>query len=228
MVPGPAEPLQPEKCCTYCGGTENLSADHIPPKCLFPEDRRQNLVTVTACQTCNHQFSKDDEYFRFVVAAPAYDHNEAARRIWDGEIIRSVRRRPLIRAAILNTLRTVELRTPAGLYVGRTSGFRVDWPRVKRVVERTVRGLLWYHFKTAPAAGAETNTFYNPDVAPVMEILTTDLALTGIGGDVFRYRYGQANDVPGYSMWWLCFYMRTTFMTIVAPPREQDLAAPGT
>jgi hypothetical protein len=59
-----------------------------------------------------------------------------------------------------------------------------------------------------------------------MEILTTDLALTGIGGDVFRYRYGQTNDVPGYSMWWLCFYGRTTFLTIIAPPIERDGIAP--
>jgi hypothetical protein len=213
--------IVPEIRCTYCGATENLSADHVPPKCLFPEDRRQALVTVPACQSCNGGFSRDDEYFRFVVVAPAYDYNEAARRLWDGEIIRSVRRRPPMRAAVLNALRTLEMHTPAGVYVGVRPGFRIDWPRVKRVVERTVLGLLWHHFKTAPATSAETKTHYNPDVTPVMEILTTDLALTGIGGDVFRYRYGQTNDVPGYSMWWLCFYGQTTFLTIIAPPEEQ-------
>lgn len=216
--------IVPEIRCTYCGATEILSADHVPPRCLFPDDRRQDLVTVPACQTCNGGFSKDDEYFRFVVAAPAYDHNEAARRIWDAGIIPAVRRRPLMRAAILNVTRTVELRTPAGLYVGKTPSFRIEVPRVKRVVERIVRGLLWHHFESAPAADAEVTTYIDPDVRPVMEMLTTDLALTGIGGDVFRYRYGQTNDVPGYSMWWLCFYARTTFLIIIAPPIERDVA----
>ncbi len=131
-----------------------------------------------------------------------------------------------MRTAILKDTRTVELRTPAGLIVGQTPGFRIDWPRVQRVVERTVRGLLWHHFKAVPAADAETRTYYNPDVTPLVEMLTTDLALTGIGGDVFRYRYGQTNDVPGYSAWWLCFYGQTTFLTLIVPPAEPDMNAP--
>jgi hypothetical protein len=59
-------------------------------------------------------------------------------------------------------------------------------------------------------------------VRPIIDMLRVDLTLAGIGGDVFRYRYAQTNDTPGYSMWWLCFYLRSTFLTIIAPPKEQD------
>jgi hypothetical protein len=205
--------------CIYCLTAEADTRDHVPPGSLFPPDRRNNLITVPVCRSCNQQYALDDEYFRFAVAAPAYDHSEAARRVWDERIVPKVNRRPLLRSAIIKTLRRVEVRTPAGLYLGTAPAFKLEVRRVRRVVERIVRGLLWHHFEAVPAVGIEVATYINPAVPqPLMNILTTDLTLTGIGGDVFRYRYGRAIDGPDYSMWWLCFYTQTTFLTILGPP----------
>src|SRR5471030_1318304 len=59
-----SEPVR-KKFCVYCGATDDLSDDHIPPKNLFPKPRPLNLITVLACRVkCNGSASMDDEYFR--------------------------------------------------------------------------------------------------------------------------------------------------------------------
>src|SRR4051812_42325353 len=53
--------------CVYCGATEDLTDDHVPPECIFPKGRRTGLVKVRACRRCNGGASKDDEYFRMML-----------------------------------------------------------------------------------------------------------------------------------------------------------------
>jgi len=48
--------------CVYCVCREATTYDHVPPKVFFPKPRPQ-LITVPACDECNHQFSTDDEEF---------------------------------------------------------------------------------------------------------------------------------------------------------------------
>jgi 5-methylcytosine-specific restriction endonuclease McrA len=37
--------------CVYCGSTENLTIDHVRPKCMGGFDHADNCVT--ACRSCN-------------------------------------------------------------------------------------------------------------------------------------------------------------------------------
>jgi len=53
--------------CTYCGETKWVSADHVPPKNLFPKPYPTDMWTVPACDDCNQGFSKDDDYFLIFV-----------------------------------------------------------------------------------------------------------------------------------------------------------------
>ena len=54
--------------CYLCGSIENLTRDHIPPKCLFPKPRPNNLYTLPCCYACNNGASKDDEYLRLATS----------------------------------------------------------------------------------------------------------------------------------------------------------------
>ena len=59
-----------EKC--YWCGRDATSREHVPPKCLFPEDKdiksiykgtfRRSLITVPSCDEHNLAKSHDDEY----------------------------------------------------------------------------------------------------------------------------------------------------------------------
>ncbi len=57
-----------KKICYKCGAPAS-SKEHVPPKCLFPEEKdintsffRHNLITVPSCDQHNSVKSKDDEF----------------------------------------------------------------------------------------------------------------------------------------------------------------------
>ena len=205
----PAEPV-----CVYCGAPAPVTRDHIPPKCLFPKPRPADLITVPACEQCNHSFAADDEYFRAAMVAPATDQKEAAH-VWE-ETLRGLRRRPKFRQAWVDSITRVELRTPAGLYLGTREGLSLSGPRIRNVVHRIIRGLLWHHYKVlVPGTTAAFETRYNPEVGPILPMLQADTVLSGVGGEVFRYRHGLTAETPLVSLWWMRFYATTHFLTIV-------------
>ena len=63
--------LEIKEKCYWCG-VDATSKEHVPPKCLFPEDKdiqkiahdtfRKNLITVPSCDAHNLEKSHEDEY----------------------------------------------------------------------------------------------------------------------------------------------------------------------
>ncbi len=54
--------------CYYCGN-KAVSSEHVPPRCFFPKDKRNNLIQVPACELHNESTSKDDSYVLFIIAS---------------------------------------------------------------------------------------------------------------------------------------------------------------
>jgi hypothetical protein len=48
--------------CIYCDGFAE-TRDHVPSKCLLERPFPPNLPVVGCCDSCNQNFSKDEEYF---------------------------------------------------------------------------------------------------------------------------------------------------------------------
>jgi len=48
--------------CVYCDGIAE-TRDHVPSKCLLDSPYPPNLPVVGCCDSCNQNFSKDEEYF---------------------------------------------------------------------------------------------------------------------------------------------------------------------
>ncbi|WP_221389844.1 hypothetical protein [Dyadobacter sp. NIV53] len=48
--------------CIYCGGSPE-TRDHVPTKCLLEKPYPSNLPVVGCCDSCNQDFSKDEQYF---------------------------------------------------------------------------------------------------------------------------------------------------------------------
>jgi hypothetical protein len=138
------------KQCIYCGSHEKITSDHVPPRCLFSKPR-PHLITVPACEDCNNSAKLDDEYFRIIVSA-GVENNLAGQRVWREGVIRTLRRSEKLRQHLLSNTREVEIVTPAGVIVGTGYAFKAENYRIKRVVVRIVRGLLWHHYgvKTDP------------------------------------------------------------------------------
>jgi hypothetical protein len=158
LIPGPTTAMPRTRTnrgrCVYCGA-ESQTADHVPPRCLFEQPRPQ-LITVPCCRRCNEAASKDDEYFRLVLAVhhKAGDHPDA-RGVRDAAIrsLEKPRKRRFARA-FMSTVRPVQVRTPGGLYV-ETGAFNVDLGRLGNVMRRVVRGLFFHHHGWTCPAGTD-------------------------------------------------------------------------
>ncbi|SRR5260221_10625188 len=87
--------------CVHCGGEPDTS-DHAPSKVLLDEPLPGDLPVVDACQTCNHNFSADEEYlacFVECVICGSTDPSQLSRP----KVKRTLTARPSIAAAIART-----------------------------------------------------------------------------------------------------------------------------
>ena len=199
--------------CIYCGNEQNITSDHVPPRCLFSKPR-PHLITVPACAECNNAAKLDDEYFRIVVSAGVQDNLEG-QKVWREGAIRTLKRSEKLRKHLLNNTRAVDIVTPAGVIVGTSHAFKAENKRIKRVVIRIVRGLLWHHYKVKTDDQTAFDLYVDADVTSIIETLQLT-SVSSIGGTAFQYRHSTAEDDPGSSLWWLRFYQNRHFVVIIS------------
>lgn len=199
--------------CIYCGSEESITSDHVPPRCLFSKPR-PHLITVPACEKCNNGAKLDDEYFRIVVSAGVQDNLEG-QRVWREGAIRTLRRSEKLQKNLLSNTKAVEIITPAGVIIGAGHAFKAENNRIKRVVVRIVRGLLWHHYRVKTDPQTIFDLYVDADVTPIIETLQLT-RISSIGGTTFQYRHSTATDDPGSSIWWLRFYQHRHFVVIVS------------
>jgi hypothetical protein len=212
-----------------CGVKAAATVDHVPPKTLFPSGRRTQLITIKACAECNRASSGDDEWFRDaiirradVVNLPqAQEQLAAARRA-------SVHpNKQPYSTAWLRSRTTIELRTPAGLFVGRTPGFRVRADRFNRVVSKTVRGLHYDHFKTRIASDSTIVV----KIANASSRTTSQKLRQLFGGgqphvvdkEIFWFAIAKPIDNPLLAAWLLVYFNVLPVLVLVTnPPLRPD------
>ena len=211
------------RSCVYCGQeATRLTRDHVPPKCLFLRPRPQ-LITVPACHACNDSFKLDDEYFRVAVTSEAAYRDEAATALWSDRI--APRMGPGLRRTLLATMRPAQVRTPAGLVIENGTAIAYDKRRIDRVIERIVRGLLWHHYRSRPAA-VRFEISYKPDLRPIQELLG-GISFNSIGETAFRYRHSLTMEDPNSSVWGLQFYGHIHFLILVLSESFLEETAAG-
>jgi len=116
--------------CVYCGANENVTLDHVPPRCLIRKPYPANLLTVPACALCNNAYSRDEEYFRLVIVG-LLCHTQESESLFDGPIARSMNRNPGMEDLMFGS-------------IAATSGavlLDIEYARVYRIAEKIARGL---------------------------------------------------------------------------------------
>jgi len=216
--------------CIYCGQKGILSRDHVPPKTLFADPRPSNLISVPSCTTCNAGASLDDEYFRLVhtLRIDIFTHPDAFRN-W-----KSVKRslynpqKENFKQVFLNTLQKINIYTKEGIFISETGIYEVDIQRIKRVVERTVKGLFYHEMKTRLSDNYEVTvfsssemTYFPSDVHNFLESEVFPLLISikpkVIGRNVFSYRSFFADNDTNLSVWLLIFYKTEAFLCWTLP-----------
>jgi len=137
----PKEKHRNMKNCIYCGSNVNMTVDHIPPKNLFSNPRPQ-LITVPCCKKCNLSFSKDDEYLRLQLSLrhDVFPHADVQKN-WES-INHGLQRasRPGLKMQLLNNMMLVDVKTSAGIYIGKAPCISVELGRLVKVVTRMMEG----------------------------------------------------------------------------------------
>ncbi|MBC8484970.1 MAG: hypothetical protein H8D45_02905 [Bacteroidetes bacterium] len=213
--------------CVYCGKMKSITKDHIPPKCLFSKPRPNNLISVPSCESCRIKYTKDDEYFKNMLALriDAFDHPEAKKII--PSVIRSYEKKHKIgfRKSLFDNLREVELRTKSGLIVGKTGAYNVDFDRLNVVVIRIIKG-LFYKEKGQRLPNTHYVLVYSDtavNLSPESKIKTTIInpllnkEPTVFGDEIFTYRFSFLQDDPLSSIWLLVFFKSIYFVGFTVP-----------
>lgn len=203
----PSKDTQPKIKCAICGIREATSRDHIPPKSIFPKPWPNDLITVPACYQCNSGSSPDDEEFKVGISLLAGTETSLTRQLWDKGTMPTLAHNRKLHREIVSGMIDVDVQTPAGIYLRTEKAILIPAKGIKRVVERTIRGLYFHHFKECLGAQAHCGV-QKIQVKPTQEVLELirGLPVVAVAGGVFKYRFGRPSDAPLTSIWLLSFY----------------------
>ena len=112
--------------CYMCEA-QATTKEHAPPRSLFPEGYRRNLITVPSCDRHNSDNSLDVEYVRNVIATQ-HGTNDVASKVF-AKAQRSWNHSPKLLTQTFRTLQAVQYEG------GETGAFRFDLPRHQAVME---------------------------------------------------------------------------------------------
>ncbi len=199
--------------CAYCDSREPSTRDHIPPLAFFPKPRAANLVTVPCCEPCREGWSKDDEYFRFVVLnSEELEGQELARQPIQS-MLRSLRKIGKTRFTDMvgRSLGAVNLRTEGGILLGTKPALEVDGNRLGRVGERIVRGLFFHEVgKRVPDTHNVHGRLRQGDPSHVLEPMGNVKfpPFKRIQDGVFSYTWLHVAEDRDSTVWLMLFYER--------------------
>lgn len=208
---------RPGDKCIYCPEVA-ADKDHIVSRNLFPDKGKNlSLMTVPACHNCNVGLSSDEEFFRLFVAGISLDWSGKANTVFNTQIKRQIERKPALGWQQFNKMTTINVRTSSGIYTGKkATAQRIspeDWSRCFRVVEKTVRGLIYTIHDIQISNDYEMRTTLGWDDTIKMFLPFIEYFEPSIYSGVFSFGYAMTVDASPISVWFTQYYDRITFCT---------------
>lgn len=114
--------------CIYCGGVDD-TRDHVPSKCLLDKPFPENLPVVGCCNSCNQEFSKDEQYFVCLLESVLCGSTDP-EKIRRPSVAKIMRNSPALRQRIENSRTEVD---------GRIA-FIPEMERIAKVMLKLARG----------------------------------------------------------------------------------------
>lgn len=232
------KPKRNRRHCAYCDA-RRTTFDHVPPAGIFgepleglPSGKSPNLITVPACGRCNWSATLDDTYFRDCLAWMAARKDSHSAPDVLRATVRSVHSalkdgRSAPAARLFTDARLTYGVLDASGIVQSAYAIPIRWDRIKRVAERTIRGLHWHETGSRVAEGFEVTIIGDRerDSGTIEQSRAfSDLADEALKGrrriihpTKFMYSAAFAREDPRYSIWLLVFFREVIFMGLVTP-----------
>lgn len=212
------------KECYVCGSLAT-TVEHVPPKCLFPEqkdlksrciDLRKNLITVPSCEEHNCRKSGDDEYLLNILSM-TFQTGEFGLLNFEGKVMRSWSRKDRIsklKEKLLSTARVIKIRDLESHKIDETLELDVDIARLSEVLKYCALGLYYYEFSevcnktinVAPLFAPYSNNKYTKlldEMERYYDIKFSNVKRKGENPEVFQYAFfkDNINDILVLQMW---------------------------
>ena len=205
---------QPARCY-LCGGTQDLTRDHVPPANLFPEPRPSNLITVPCCRNCNQSYSLDDEAMRVWLSA-AENRSANGERIWRERVVNGTfQHSPSLRTSFAQS--AVQVLAEKKRILRPAVAITIPDERADRYLVRIVKGLLTDLY---PEFDYSAHAFKVDQLTPSADdraMLFSRFAYDERGEGVFRF-FHQVVSNPPMGFWVLVFYDWACFLVVHQPP----------
>lgn len=186
--------------------------EDVVPKGLFNPEDRQNLIKLPAHKGCNRSFSKDDEYFRLCMTAASF-HEAKAKKLWSCPVMRGFHRPESqhFKASVLANLVPADIRSEAGLYLGSREVMLQNAQRIRRVVNKIVRGLYVHRTgKILPADWPVGSDLMDPAKLRAF-VKPFKIRFFSIGKGTFLYGSKHLTEDHREAIFWLVFYNSAHF-----------------
>lgn len=208
------------RICFMCDEPASTD-DHIPPKCIFPEqkdvgvDYRKNLITVPACDNHNLKTSLDDEYLMGVLAFH-WRNNKAAYKQSTTKIKRAFQRNKRYYNLFFGASKHQLLFWNGEQLITAP----VDIDRFSFIMQKIARGIYYHHFNRKWLGDISIRpislvAIYDRDPGPIitpliqitqqMKLLCSKQPLNGANPDIFYYQVAH-NNPPTHTIMRLVFY----------------------
>lgn len=190
--------------CAICGTNEATTKDHVPPKGIFPKPR-PNMITVPACGSCNNGASELDDLFKVYLSMQAAEINEIANRLFSEKTVRTLKQNQRLLREIKEEAKDIQVEQADGSFKTRT-GVLWNSEAHDKVIERTIRGLYYYHSGNPIPKNTVLKVQWLKQVPKQVEDQIELLSVGVIGDNQVTYKYVIAAEDLRYSTWVFDFY----------------------
>jgi hypothetical protein len=126
------------RTCYICGNPKE-SREHVPAKCFFPEDHRNNLITVPSCKEHNEDTSEYDNYSLFIISMNI-GNNQLAENKFLTSCLNALKRDEMLYRKILGKGTEV-------CYGGvKTKAFEIDREQIDFTMRKIAYGLYFNEY----------------------------------------------------------------------------------
>jgi hypothetical protein len=140
-----------QKC--YMCDLPATSVEHVPPRCLFPEqkdlppgfDLRKQLITVPSCDLHNGRKSHDDEYLLYALSMNV-PNNDTASTHFGTKVLRAIKQNPSIISSFTAVQIPVVVEDMESGELISTVAVRVNNEQLTRALAMIGRALYFHHF----------------------------------------------------------------------------------
>lgn len=210
--------LKKDQLCVLCGERAATTHDHIPPKCIYPKprDNDMNLHTVPACRECNEGDSAADEVFKAIITIDT-SHARGDGGVLVDLLAGTVGKNPKIANNIFESAQSVYAPLDSSVLQPAVCVSFEKTP-YEAVVRRIVRGLYWTETQEILPRSANIVVFPSREIQPHVRTAFQEAMphaeLIFLNKGTFAYRYLPLAEDQS-SIWGMCFFSSHTIFAYV-------------